>query len=152
MEPMATPALSHDEYRYELERSLADLIITRDEMISGGVEDEVADLLKGEINGLCIAMRLLGGYGRIFFNREWANAIALDRDLACPYGENWHELPGGPIDPCGQMPKQLDWHECDTASDEYKAMCQKRIDDAHSRKVEAMTAHKARHASTGLPA
>jgi len=148
---MATPALSHDEYRYELERRLADLIITRDEMISGGVEDEVADLLKGEINGLCIAMRLLGGYGRIFFNREWANAINADRGITSPYGTDYSEFPGGPIDPCDASPRQIDWNECGASiSDQHKSEAQKRIDDEHSRKVEAMTAHKARHASTGL--
>lgn len=147
MEPIATPALSHHEYRYELERQLAKCIIERDEMIVGGVEEHVADLLKWEINGLCTAMRWLGGYGRTIFNRDWANAINADRGLTSPYGTDYIEFPGGAIDPCDTSPRQIDWSECGSGiSDLHKAMCQKRVDNAHSRKVEAMAAHKARHA------
>lgn len=65
--------------RHRIELALAEAIVTRDEMKVQEREHpgigHLSELYSWEVNGLCIALRLLGGYGTTTFDRAWADQV-----------------------------------------------------------------------------
>ena len=68
--------MTTEEYRTLLESCLAAKIIEQDkaekEAVANPAGEEWANILRYEVNGLCLALRLLGDYGTTNFNIEWA--------------------------------------------------------------------------------
>jgi hypothetical protein len=69
----ALKALGKEEYRALLEATLAWHI--GQEGSAAADDPGHAPYLRGEINGVCLALRLLGGYEGVAFDREWARSI-----------------------------------------------------------------------------
>jgi hypothetical protein len=69
----ALKTLGKAEYRALLEATLAWHI--GQEPAAAADDPEHTPYLRGEINGLCMALRLLGGYEGIAFNDEWALTV-----------------------------------------------------------------------------
>ena len=69
----ALKALGKEEYRALLEATLAWHI--GQESATAAEDSERTDYLRGEINGLCMALRLLGGYEGMAFYAEWALTV-----------------------------------------------------------------------------
>lgn len=87
-----------DEYRSMLERCLAFHILQLDTVrrdlvrVNSAIDAEADALLTGEINGLCISLRLLGGYGPQAFDVAWATGISMD-------GVSWDDVLTRSYDP-----------------------------------------------------
>lgn len=66
-------------YRADLERQLAHLIIELElhepgyRAMQGGAD--AVSLHRWEINGVCIALRMLGGYAGVVFDGAWARRV-----------------------------------------------------------------------------
>lgn len=71
------PALTDvDAFRRESEQELADAVLSLDELVRSHPEATDAHLLfKWEINGMCLLLRGIGGYGSQNFDVEWARAV-----------------------------------------------------------------------------
>lgn len=69
-----------DEYRRLLEACTAAHILRRDVLQKDVFAHENRDIIalfNFEVNGLCMALRLLGGYGTQAFDGEWAKTIPI---------------------------------------------------------------------------
>lgn len=71
------PAITDlDAFRRVAEQNLADAILSRAEGIEANPRmTEVHELFRWEINGMCLLLRELGGYGSQSFDVEWARAV-----------------------------------------------------------------------------
>lgn len=60
--------------RQRMEHSLVGAILHRDAIHSAEGRSYNFAYIEGEANGLCVALRQMGGYGGVTFDSAWANA------------------------------------------------------------------------------